>query len=108
MARLRYSAKRANEVLILGWDFVDALGETGDSLLGAQSVSVTVFRGTDPNPNGLKSGPALLANTTQVIQQLQGGVAGVTYALEFSVQTVGGNTLHGVGDDGLLPLLAVV
>lgn len=63
----------------------------GEVLTGPAVVTIAVRRGTDPNPASVITGPPTIEDY-QVLQQLSGGLAGVTYDLECTVTTSQGNT----------------
>ena len=62
-------------------------------------VTVTVLAGTDPSPGNFLLGVAVVdpADPTQVLQQVQAGVPGVTYGLRCLATTDKGERLAAVG-----------
>jgi hypothetical protein len=90
-----FSYKFVTEIKPLSFDFSQVLA-TGETLSTA-SCSVLVIDGVDANPsNLLSSGASIVGN--KVYQQVQNGVAGVTYRLVVTVTTSAGSTLVALGD----------
>jgi len=73
------------------WDFLSNLapGET----ITSQTVTMSVYSGTDANPSAMISGAASVTNTSVVNQKLTGGVLGVIYEALATVTTSLGQTL---------------
>jgi hypothetical protein len=90
-----FSYKFVAENKPLSFDFSQVLtvGET----LSTSSCSVIVIDGTDSNPSNLLAGGSSI-NANKVYQQVQNGVAGVTYRIVATVTTSAGNTLIALGD----------
>lgn len=91
MGNLVFAPKDPSEVDDRGLDFA-ALLETGETLSGTPTVTVTVVTGTDANPSAIKSGAASISGSI-VWQRLTGGVAGVVYKIKVSVGTSTSRTL---------------
>jgi hypothetical protein len=87
---MNFSPKRVAEVQIFSVDFSPLLaaGET----LSAAVWSVALFSGTDPTPNAMLQGPAVIAGSV-VSQVLKGGVAGGIYGPICTATTSLGQTL---------------
>lgn len=80
--------KHVTEVDDIPFEFALALGET----ILSQTVTCTVFRGTDASPASLLNGlPSVAANL--VVQRVQGGVADTVYLLLCRVTTSAGRVL---------------
>jgi hypothetical protein len=90
-----FSYKFVTENKPLSFDFNPVL--TSGETLSTSSCSVIVLDGTDPSPSSLLDGGTSI-NAGKVYQQVQGGVAGVTYRLVVTVVTSAGNTLVAIGD----------
>jgi hypothetical protein len=90
-----FSYKFTAEIKPLSFDFSQVLasGET----LSTATCTVLVIDGTDSNPSNILSGGATIIGT-KVYQQVQNGVAGVTYRLVATVTTSASNTLVALGD----------
>lgn len=93
MSGLVWSPKDPGEVDDRGLDFA-ALLESGETLTGTPTVTVTVLDGTDATPANIKSGAASISGSI-VWQRLTGGVVGVSYKLKISVATSTSRTLVG-------------
>lgn len=74
-----------------GFDFVNDI-PPGDSVVSA-TWNCTVAEGTDPNPSARLLGTAWLVSSTQTVQVVTGGVAGVRYVLQAIVKTGFGSTV---------------
>ena len=90
-----FSYKFVTEVKPLSFDFSQVLA-TGETL-STSSCSVLVIDGVDASPSNLLSGGTSIIGN-KVYQQVQNGVAGVTYRLVVTVTTSAGNTLVALGD----------
>ena len=90
-----FSYKFVAEIKPLSFDFSQVLasGET----LSTASCSVLVIDGVDASPSSLLSGGTSIIGS-KVYQQVQSGVAGVTYRLVVTVTTSSGSTLVALGD----------
>jgi hypothetical protein len=90
-----FSYKFTTEVKSLSFDFSQVLasGET----ISTAVCTVVVIDGTDSTPSNLLSGGATIIGF-KVYQQVQNGVAGVTYRLVATITTSAGNTLVALGD----------
>ena len=90
-----FSYKFTTEVKPLSFDFSQVLasGET----ISTATCTVLVIDGTDSNPSNVLSGGTSIIGF-KVYQQVQSGVAGVTYRLVTTVTTSAGNTLVALGD----------
>lgn len=90
LSRADLSPKVASSLEARSVDFVD-LVPAGDSI-SSQSVSVSVYSGTDASPSALLSGSAS-ASGTIVTQKFTGGTEGVMYKVLWTAGTTGGLTL---------------
>ena len=90
-----FSYKFTTEVKPLSFDFSQVLasGET----ISTATCTVLVIDGTDPTPSNILSGGASIIGS-KIYQQVQSGVAGVTYRLVATITTSAGNTLVALGD----------
>jgi len=90
-----FSYKFTTEVKSLSFDFSQVLasGET----ISTATCTVVVIDGTDTNPSNILSGGTTIIGF-KVYQQVQNGVAGVTYRLVATITTSVGNTLVALGD----------
>lgn len=95
MNQLIFTAKAVGELQPYIVNFSDRL-QFGESINGA-SVNVTVFSGTDNNPNALLSGTASYDANGNVTQNLTGGIAGVIYNIAFIVTGTGSHNYVKVG-----------
>lgn len=100
MSRVTLEPKYAFEVKKQVFDFASALavGET----ISTQTVTATVYSGTDSSPSSIISGSAS-ASGTKVTQAITGGVVGVVYYLTCSITTSASQTLKQVGYLTILP-----
>lgn len=100
MSMVLFQPKQVGESANYKFDFISrlAVGET----ITTQSVTATVWSGTDPDPAAIISGAAT-ASGTIVTQKITGGVAGTIYKLVCQVTTSASQTLQLVG---YLPTLA--
>jgi len=90
-----FSYKFITENKPLSFDFSQVL-VTGETLSTA-SCSVLVMDGVDANPSNILDGAASIIGS-KIYQQVQDGVAGVTYRLVATVTTSVGNTVVAIGD----------
>jgi hypothetical protein len=81
-------------------DFVDSI--PAGSSISTQSVTASVYSGTDASPSAIISGSAT-ASGTQVTQKVTGGTVGVIYQLTWTVTTSGGLTLKKLGFLAIVP-----
>ena len=81
-------------------DFTD-LVPAGDSI-SSQTVTASVYSGTDASPSSIISGSAT-ASGTRVTQKLTGGTAGVIYQLTWTVVTAASLTLKKTGFLAIVP-----
>lgn len=90
-----FSYKFTTEVKSLSFDFSQVLasGET----ISTATCTVVVIDGTDLTPSNILSGGTTIIGF-KVYQQVQNGVAGVTYRLVATITTSVGNTLVALGD----------
>lgn len=77
-----------------------ALGET----ISTQTVTATVYSGTDANPSGIISGAAS-ASGAIVSQKITAGEEGVIYRLVCTITTSAGQTLPLAGFLAVVPSL---
>lgn len=80
--------KHVSEIDDIPFAFVLGSGET----IASQTVTCSVFRGTDPTPAALLSGAAVIV-AGQVVQRVTGGVASTVYTLICTVTTSTGRRL---------------
>jgi hypothetical protein len=90
-----FPAKAVGETQPYVVNFSDRL-QFGESINGA-AVAISVFSGTDPNPNGLLSGTATYDAEGNVTQVLTAGLAGVLYSVVFTVTGTGSHNYVKVG-----------
>jgi hypothetical protein len=90
-----FSYKFVDENKPLSFDFNQVL--TSGENLSTSSCSVIVLDGTDANPSNILDGGSSI-NSNKVYQQVQGGVAGVTYRLVVTTTTSAGNVYVAIGD----------
>lgn len=93
-SRQDFPAKLLGESRILPFDFISDLGPT--ETISTQSVTATVWSGTDASPSSMISGAAT-ASGTIVSQKIIGGVVGVVYYLLCTITTSLGQTLQSAG-----------
>jgi hypothetical protein len=81
---VEFSDKKTGERVRLGVDFVRLLaaGET----ISTAAVTASVLQGTDATPSALLDGAAVIDGET-IWQEVDGGVVGVYYTLEFTATT---------------------
>lgn len=98
--RVELPAKLAGTTRDVKFDFSSLLasGET----ISTQSVTATVYSGTDASPSDLISGDAS-ASGAIVTQSLAGGTAGVIYKLVCEITTSDSQTLQLVGYLAVVP-----
>lgn len=101
MNQLIFPAKAVGETQPYVVNFSDRL-QFGESINGA-AVSISVFSGTDNNPNGLLSGSATYDAFGNVTQVLTAGLAGVIYNVAF---TVTGTASHNYVKVGQLAVIS--
>ena len=99
MTLLVFPSKDTGETIPLVFNFSDKL-QFGESITGS-SVAVSVFSGTDNNPSALLSGTPI-NTSTQVTQNITGGVAGVIYTI---VCIVTGSGSHNYAKEGRLAVI---
>ena len=85
-----FDVMNATESEVLSIDFVNDL-QTGETLVGLPTVTLTVFSGTDATPSARLSGDPGAVGTV-AMQRVAQPLAGVTYIITFSVVTSLGNT----------------
>lgn len=90
-----FSYKFTTEVKSLSFDFSQVLssGET----ISTATCTVVVIDGTDATPSNILSGGTSIIGS-KVYQQVQNGIAGVTYRLVVTIATSASNTLVAIGD----------
>jgi len=90
MAVLLFPSKVPGSTITLTFPFAGQM-IFGELAIGL-SVNVDVFTGTDASPTALLLGtPAFDASNTKVLQQIQGGLPGVTYTVIGAMTTDAGN-----------------
>jgi hypothetical protein len=85
------SVREVGEITWAKFDFISRL-KKGDTI-ASQSVTASVYSGTDPNPTQVIVGNAY-ASGTVVSQKVRGGVLGVIYGLVCRVVTTSGSTIQ--------------
>ena len=100
MSRVTLEPKYGAEIQKQVFDFASdlAVGET----ISTQTVTATVYSGTDANPAAIISGGAS-ASGTKVTQTITGGFTGVIYVLTCTITTSLSQTLKLVGYLLILP-----
>lgn len=91
MGRTVQQPKRQGEVKLYSWDFSSllAVGET----ISSQSVTASVYSGTDASPSSIINGAATLSGNV-VSQSITAGTVGVTYTLKCQITTSSSQTLQ--------------
>ena len=92
--RAQLDPKLAGSTRTYTFDFTSdlAVGET----ISTETVTATVYSGTDASPSSLISGSAS-ASGAVVSQKIAGGVVGVIYELLCTITTSAGQTLTKAG-----------
>lgn len=85
-----FDVMNSTESEVFAIDFVNDL-QTGETISGLPTVTLTVFSGDDPTPSARLSGDPGVSGTT-AMQRVSQPLAGVTYIITFSVLTSLGNT----------------
>jgi len=85
------TSKKTGEIANVTFNFLSSLGAS--ETISTQSVTATVYSGTDASPSSIISGSAT-ASGTVVTQKLTGGVSGVIYQLLCSITTSLSQTLQ--------------
>ena len=103
MQRVDLLPKLVSETVLRSADFGDDLasGET----ITSQSVTVTVYSGTDASPSSLLSGSASVVGSV-VSQVFTAGTLGVIYQALFTAGTSASRTLKRAGYLAVIPDLA--
>lgn len=78
-----FNAKHPAERVTLAFDFASQLPE-GVTVASVDSVTVSTWRGTDPDPSALLVGAPSLSGA-DALQMVDGGLAGVDYLFLASV-----------------------
>ena len=73
-------AKSAREVIPIQFDFTKQLG-TGETLIGPIEINISVASGIDATPQTMIATPAQISGNT-VLQEVTGGVSGVSYYID--------------------------
>ena len=91
---IAFPPKHASAIKKLVFDFISdlAVGET----ISTQTVTASVWSGTDASPSAIINGAATAAGT-KVTQTITGGVVGVFYKLTCTITTSAGQTLIMIG-----------
>ena len=89
-----FSAKDPSEVITVAVDFVNLLGTS--ETLSTVVYSASVIQGIDPSPSSLISGSGTISGT-KVLQNITGGLPGVTYLLTAKVTTSASHTFVASG-----------
>ena len=93
-----FSPKSAEEIFYLSFDFTNAL--VSGATISSATCAIVTYQGTDSNPQLVLSGQCVLAGN-QIIQEVTGGVVGVTYAITATVTISTGEI---VSLTGILPI----
>lgn len=84
--------KYVSETRAYSGDFTNLLGT--DTIQSVTSVMVSVINGIDTNPQAILLGSPNISGS-EVIQEIQAGVAGVQYMVSITIETGLGNILTG-------------
>lgn len=82
--RVILDPKRASEKVNITFDFTSRMSASAG--INTAVVTASVWSGVDANPSAIVNGAATLLSP-QVIQSIQGGLAGVIYLLKCQVTT---------------------
>ncbi len=88
-----YKLTTENELFTFDYSPILASGET----ISSASCTIQVKDGADPNPNNIKVGSPSISGA-KVVQRISGGLNGVTYRLEMTINTSLTNVYTLVGD----------
>lgn len=99
-SRADLPSKVSGSILLITFDFTSdlAVGET----ISSQSVTASVWSGTDSLPSDIISGAATVSGAI-VTQKIDGGVTGVIYELLCTATTSLGQTLQQIGFLSIVP-----
>lgn len=98
--RTTFEGKLASETVILTFDFTSRLSAA--ETISSQSVTATVYSGTDASPSAIINGSAS-ASGQKVTQSIIGGTLGVTYLLLCTIETSLSQTLQLAGYLTIVP-----
>jgi hypothetical protein len=90
---LSFSPKTVAEKITLAFNFATIGVMSPAETISTQEVTVSVQKGTDPNPSAILNGPCLLDpnNRLRALQKIQNGIDGVVYHFVAQVTTSSGN-----------------
>lgn len=91
MGRTVQQPKRQGEVKLYSWDFSSLLATS--ETISSQSVSASVYSGTDSSPSLIINGAATVSGNI-VSQSITAGVVGVVYQLKCQITTSLSQTLQ--------------
>lgn len=101
--RMILPGKKVGETIFESANFLSNLGVT--ETINSALVTASVYRGNDPTPSAIISGPASISGP--IVQQLvTGGVLGTTYELLFAANTSLGQTIEIAAYLTIIPDLA--
>lgn len=90
--RAQWEAKDPAELLVASFNLVDVI-EVGENIVST-ALSVSVMDGVDASPSALLSGGVTISGSL-VLQNIQGGVDGVTYSVRAVITMNTGRVLVG-------------
>lgn len=92
--RIILPSKKSGETVTVNFDFASKMNLTSTTeTISTQSVTASVYSGTDATPSAIISGAAS-ASGTVVSQNITAGTAGVIYILLCNITTNLGQTLQ--------------
>ena len=89
MSRIELPPKLSGDTVTVQFDFTSSLGS---ETISTQTVTASVYSGTDATPSAIISGTAT-ASGAVVSQKITAGTVGVIYELLCTITTSGGQTL---------------
>ncbi len=100
----QFPVKDAAEKVVLAFDYSNEL-DTGETLTGSPTVSITAVFGADTHPDAVLNGASVLdAAAKMVLVPVQAGQAGVSYRIKVVAQTT--NSAKVLAITGILPVTA--
>lgn len=100
MSRIIFEGKTDGETVTLTFSFLSRLAAS--ETISTQTVTATVYSGTDASPSSIISGSAS-ASGSNVTQKITGGVVGVIYQLLCTITTSTSQTLELTGFLAVVP-----
>jgi len=102
----QFNVKDPAESVLLTFNMAPDLA-TGETLVGAPSVNITVVQGTDASPAGMLTGVAGFDSTkTQVVVPVSGGLSNVFYEVQVTCST--SNFQKKLTLAGILPVRSII